>query len=198
MKIVIISLLCLIPLMAGACSSGVKVTPEPTEPQVTPTPLNEQASLPTGKVMEVTEIQTLITDVKEFPEVNEGYGLYGATVTITDIWPGWSGSAPLTIVNGKDYARTFHLTIQQPGSSLQKGYEPLPEKYFSWITIEDLQPKVAIGGVKKVSITLSAPFDFPVELRGKKYDVRILVEDWSQTGFIQNALQEKWLITFAK
>jgi len=61
-----------------------------------------------------------------------------------------------------------------------------------------LNPEVAIGGIKKVSVTLSTPYNFPKEMKGKDYEVRILVEDWSQTGFIQLALQAKWLITFAE
>ena len=48
--------------------------------------------LPEGKTIEDTETQTTITDVVGFPEVEEGYGLYGATVTIKNVYPGWSGS----------------------------------------------------------------------------------------------------------
>lgn len=177
MKRLLVGLLCLSLLLPGAC-----------------VPVEE---LPDEVVVEQTETQTLITDVVGFPEVKEGYGLWGATVTVTNVYPGWSGSAPVTIVNGKDQRRTFHLMIQQPGTTIREGYEPLPEECFSWITIEDAGPVVAVGGVKKVSITLSAPYDFPAEMRGKNYEVRILVEDWSQTGFIQLALQAKWLITFA-
>lgn len=167
-------------------------------PAEIPMPVSEPVvvDLPKGKVVTTSSNQTLTTNVVGFPTVGEGFGLHGATVTLVDVYPGWSGSAPITIVNGNDYARTFHLMLQQPGATVQNGYEPFPEGCFSWITLEDMQPKVAIGGVRKVSVTLSAPFNFPAEMRGKKYDVRILVEDWSQTGFIQLALQQKWLITF--
>lgn len=191
MRKLLISLLCGTLLVLGACAPTIPISEEPTNPS---TP----EELPREIVVEETETQTLITDVVGFPEVEEGYGLWGATVTVKNVYPGWSGSAPVTIVNGKDQRRTFHLMVQQPGSTIKEGYEPFPTKYFNWITIEDLNPEVAIGGVKKVSVTLSAPYTFPSEMRGKDYEVRILVEDWSQTGFIQLALQAKWLITFAE
>lgn len=193
MKKLIIGLLCLTILATGACSSGV--APATIESQ-TPAPEETIVDLPQGKVVVVTDNQILTTDVVDFPGVAEGFGLFGATVTVKNVYPGWSGSAPITIVNGKDYARTFHLMLQQPGTSLTDGYQPFPEEYFIWFAIEDSQPKVAIGGVKKISVTLSAPFDFPEKMGGGKYDLRILVEDWSQTGFIQKAYQEKWLIEF--
>lgn len=197
MKKVIIGLLCLVVLSLGACASPT--TPPastPESPTPTPTPGETLIDLPQGKVTVVTDTGILTTDVVDFPGVAEGFGLYGATVTITNVYPGYSGSAPITIVNGKDYARTFHLMLQQPGTALTDGYQPFPEEYFNWVTVEDIQPKVAIGGVKKISVTLSAPFDFPESMYGQKYDLRVLVEDWSQTGFIQKAYQEKWLITF--
>ena len=195
MKKLLIVLLCLSMLAFGACSTvesiAVEGDGEFVVEEITP------EDLPNEQVVEETETQTLITDVVGFPEVVEGYGLYGATVTVKNVYPGWSGSAPVTIVNGKDQRRTFHLMLQQPGETVKEGYAPFPEEYFDWITIEDLNPEVALGGVKKVSVTLSSPYGFPSEMRGNNYEVRILVEDWSQTGFIQLALQAKWLITFA-
>ena len=149
---------------------------------------------------EVTGVEPdlLSVDVAGFPGVGEGYGLWGSVVTVTNLYPGWSGSAPVTIINGNDQRRVFHLMLQQPGTTIREGYEPFPEKYFNWMTIEDPDPEVAIGGTKKISATFSVPYDFPIELKGKSYEIRILVEDWSQTGFIQLALQAKWLITFAE
>ena len=99
-------------------------------------------------------------------------------------------------MNGKDQHRTFHLTIQEPGDTLKEGYEGFPIEHLDWFAIEETELLVIAGGVKKVSVTLSVPYDFPQEMRGKSYEVRILVEDWSQAGFIQLALQAKWLITF--
>lgn len=219
----IITVIFLIAIMAlVACSSGAGLEterlPEPpaATPAAQPTPMPEYApveyeaeevvlspgesvpvDIPSGKVGSVISSQTLSVNVEGFPGVSEGFGLYGATVTITNVYPGWSGSAPITIVNGNDHARTFQLSLQQPGIGvLQRGYEPFPKEYFSWINIENMQPRAAIGGTVRVSVTLSSPFNFPRELKGKKYDLRILVEDWSQTGFIQLALQEKWLIEF--
>lgn len=151
-----------------------------------------------GDVTIVTNNQILTIGGTGATGINEGFGLSGATIIVTNVYPGWSGGAPITIVNGNDYARTFHLMLQQPGASLTNGYEPFPSQYFSWFSIEDLTPKVAIGGVREVLVTLSAPFRFPFEMVGKKYDLRILVEDWSQTGFLQLAYQQKWLIEFAQ
>jgi hypothetical protein len=143
------------------------------------------------------------TEVKGFPNVEEGYGLYGATVTMDGVYPGYSNidsdqPVYVTIVNGKDQARIFHLSLQQPGASIREGYKPFPAEYFGWIGIGDEEPGVAAGDIAKIPVTLSIPEDFPEELKGQSYEVRILVEDWSQTGFVQVALQEKWLITFAE
>jgi len=147
---------------------------------------------------ETQPLTYITTDVRGFPKVEEGYGLYGATVTIDGVYPGWSGGAPVTIVNGNDQARVFRLSLQQPGESLGVGYEPFPVEYFGWIAIGDVSPWVAAGYTGEIPVTLSIPKNMPDELKGKSYEVRILVEDWSQSGFVQLALQEKWLITFAE
>ena len=180
MKRLLIVLLCLF-LLVG-CTSD------------TPSLIVED--FPTEEVVVETGEEILSVNVKGFPGVGEGYGLWGSVVTVDNAYPGWSGSAPVTIVNGGDQRRTFHLMFQQPGTTIKEGYKPFPEEYFSWMTIEDPNPEVAIGGEKKVSVTLSIPYDFPSEMRGESYEIRILVEDWSQTGFVQLALQAKWLITF--
>jgi hypothetical protein len=275
---------------------------------------------------EGTSSQTHVTtDVKGFPKVEEGWGLYGATVTMEDVYPGYvniEDKQPIyvTIVNGKDKARIFHLSLQQPGKSITEGYEPFPTEYFGWIAV-DKQPvsdswtislsnsgktivchqetnpnyisdvetpneprtitvwtpqavntyepfssetrlvfktlfqgqsppqygsdneKAVVGIIwadktldqiaqetqlslsevmqaidelaslnmveqsiaisrndtRQVPFILSVPDEnFPKELKGQSYDVRILVEDWTQTGFTQVAHQEKWLMTFAK
>jgi hypothetical protein len=151
-----------------------------------------------------TSSQTHITtDVRGFPKVEEGFGLYGATVTMDGVYPGYSSAESnqpvyVTIVNGKDQARIFHLSLQQPGASITEDYKPLPLEYFGWIAIGDDSPGVAAGDIGKIPVSISVPEDMPEELKGNSYEVRILVEDWSQTGFVQVALQEKWLITFAK
>ena len=158
------------------------------------------AQLELGGASPQTHIRT---DVRGFPVVDEGYGLYGATVTIDGVYPGYSSADSkqpiyVTIVNGKDRTRIFHLSLQQPGNSVKEGYEPLPVEYFGWIAIGDESPGVAAGDIGKIPMTLSVPEDMPEELKGKSYEVRILDEDWSQTGLVQLALQEKWLITFAE
>ena len=323
MKMIMLVALILTVLITAGCSSLAKTEIKPivsmadTE-STSGAPVNTHGEtmvdIPQGMVTVVTDTEILKVEVEGFPDIGEGWSLYGLTVHITNVYPGYSGSAPITIVNGNDYARTFHLSLQQGGrelesyykslvvayeqlikqyddsdynpfgeySSLQsvcriieeeankvkpqyeytppakwmyllstsgvfdaayknfgktmlaqylmvtnppmyemlsfkfervndiykdlkldyekyleKGYEPFPKEYFDWISIEDMQPKVPISGVKKVSVTLSAPFEFPDEMKGHKYDLRILVEDWSQTEFIQVAWQEKWLIEFA-
>jgi hypothetical protein len=150
-----------------------------------------------GQVTLITGSQILTIGDAGSSAINEGFGLSGATVTLTGVYAGWSGGAPLTILNGNDHARTFHIMLQQPGASLTDGYQPFPEKYFGWFVIEDLTPTIPIGGERKVSITISVPYKFPSDMSGKKYEIRILVEDWSQTGFLQLAYQQKWLIEFA-
>jgi hypothetical protein len=149
-------------------------------------------------VNQSNDTQNVRTQVKGFPGLAEGYGLYGATVTIDGVYPGWSGGVPVTIVNGRDKDREFHISLQQPGDSIREGYEPFPEKYYDWFVIADKSPTIVTGVVREVPVALYVPEDMPEEMKGKSYEVRILVEDWSQTGFVQLALQEKWLITFEK
>ena len=145
----------------------------------------------------ITDNNTLTMSAIVKGGLADGFGLIGATVTLTGVYAGWSGGAPLTIINGNDQARTFHISLQEPSSSLTDGYEAFPSQYFNWVVMDDLTPSVVAGGQKIVNVTLNIPSDLPSEMMGKKYDVRILVEDWSQAGFLQIAYQQKWLIEFA-
>jgi hypothetical protein len=216
-KALLLIVVCLLPILMS-CDSGTsavtqpsqvaQATPEQTQ-ETTPEPTNTVPPTPTF-VVENNEISVSIgTPVAGgemradgYQNIDEGFYLYGGTVVPEDtdgnaveLWAGFSGSAPLTIVNGNDYARTFHLSIQSPSVD---GYLPFPEKYYSWVSIEDLTPKVAIGGSRRISITLSVPYQLPNEIRGNKFTFGILVEDWSQTGFVQIAYQQKWLVSFVR
>jgi len=182
-----------IPTIVSSVAPISTVEPTTESPIISPEDL--VINLPEGKVEAVTDNQVLAVGIGGKEPI---FSLDGPTCYLTDAYPGYSGSSPITIVNSNDHSRTFHLMIQQPGASLTSGYERFPQEYLSWFSIEDLSPKVAIGGTKKVSVTISVPFKFPAHMKGGRYDLRILVEDWSQTGFVQHACQQKWLIKFAE
>lgn len=145
-------------------------------------------------------------DSEGYPHKAESFELWGGTARREDVngnlIPISSGTVlaqDLVILNGHDYARVFHLLIQATGSlrSDRWGeFEALPIECLEWINIEDIEPKVPIGGTKKILVTVSVPNKLPKELRGGKYWFGIQVEDWSQTGFIQIAPKMNWLLTF--
>ena len=127
------------------------------------------------------------------PEYSEGWGLFGSVINFDGIYPGWEGTVPITIVNGQDKDRIFVLSIYSPSKSkVKEGFEPFPEKYFYWITISELEVSVQAGEVRQIPIILAMPED--TKYSNKHAEVRILVEDTSQTDLIQIALETKWFI----
>lgn len=146
----------------------------------------------------VTDDETYsdITYVEDsgIPEIPEGFGLYGSTVEFDGVFPGWSGTVPLTIVNGQDRARLFVVSIKSP-TKPREGYEALPEEYFYWITISEPEVFVPAGMTHQIPITLAMPQDS--DYTGKRAEVRILIEDTTQTGLVQIALETKWFIITA-
>lgn len=174
-------------LLTGCSSSLVVVTPDSTP---TPTPTSGQTYTVT------TPDGTTITYVDNIgiPIIPEGFGLQGSVAEFNGVYPGWSGTVPLTIVNGQDKDRLFVLSLRSP-SKIQSGYEALPEEYFSWITISQPEVTVRIGEVYPIPITLAMPIDS--DYTNKRVEVRILVEDTTQTGLVQIALEAKWFIITA-
>jgi len=123
--------------------------------------------------------------------LTEGFGVYGSKVELDGIYPGWSGIIPLTILNGQDRDRLFVLSVQSP-SNPKEGYEPLPEKYLFWVNISQPTITVIKGGSYQVPITVTMPDN--ADYKGKKAEVRILIEDTTQTGLVQIAVESRWFI----
>lgn len=143
-----------------------------------------------------TTNHTNITYVKDqgIPELPEGFGIYGASVELDGVYPGWSGTVPLTLVNGQDRERLFVIYAVSP-TKPKEGFEALPEKYLYWLTIEEPEVTVGIGEVRQVNITLEMPID--ADYAGRQAEVRIRVDDTTQTGLVQIALECKWYIITA-
>lgn len=169
-------------MVAGLLFAGCT---NPTTPSSTPTPTPES----------VVYSDFTYVDDQGIPDILEGFGLQGSVATFDGVYPGWSGIIPITIVNGLDRDRLFVMSLRSP-SKVQAGYEALPQEYFSWITI--LEPSVMLlpGEVYQVPIMLSMPLDS--DYTGKKAEVRILVEDTTQTGLVRIALDAKWFIITAE
>jgi len=135
--------------------------------------------------------------VGDTPYVEEGYALYGGSVTIEGLYPGWSGTVPLKVVNGEDKDRELFVSAHSPQPEKTKeGYEPLPGEYLSWVTVTQPSVFVAAGDIVTIPIRLTMPED--ADYAGKQAEVRILVEDTTQTGLVQIALEARWFITTAE
>jgi len=128
------------------------------------------------------------------PTLTTGFGIYGSKVEFNGVYPGWSGTVPLTIVNGQDRDRLFRISVVSPANP-KTGYDALPQQYLYWITISQPTITVLKGGNFQVPITLAMPADS--DYKGKKAEVRILVEDTTQTGLVQIAVESRWFIVTA-
>lgn len=134
--------------------------------------------------------------VSEEPlDINSGFALYGAKVEFDGVYPGWSGTVPVTIINGEDAQRSFRLSLITP-SKLAPGWEALPEEYHDWITISQPSVTLSPGQTYEIPVTLTMPPD--ADYAGKKAEVQILVENLDQQGFVQIALAARWLIETSK
>jgi len=128
------------------------------------------------------------------PELEEGFGIYGSEVKFDGVYPGYSGNASITIINGKDKDRVFSVSITE-ASTLTKGYEAFPKEYFYWVTITKPEVTITAGGMEEIPITLSMPED--TNYASKHAEFRIRVGDLTQTGLVQIALESKWYIITA-
>lgn len=128
------------------------------------------------------------------PELDSGFGVYGSAVTFDGVYPGWTGTVPLIIVNGQDRDRFFVVSVRSPNKP-KEGYEAFPQEYLYWITISEPTFEVAKGENFQVPITVTIPIDS--NYKGKRAEVRILIEDTTQTGLVQVALESRWFIITA-
>ena len=122
--------------------------------------------------------------------LKEGFGVKGDTVTITNLYPCYTGTVNLEVINGQDKTREFHLSIA-PENDLQ-GYEQFPSEYYSWFTIATPIFRLMPNESKVVTVNVLMPCG--TDYSGKKARCRLLVEDWSQTGLVQIAVASKWYI----
>lgn len=138
--------------------------------------------------------------------LEEGFGIAQAAVEFVNVYPGWVGSAPLTIINGNDKDRVFWVSCEQPNpDKLKKGYEAFPEEYHSWITItgwdgtqDIVEPEVvlAAGENHELVITLAMPED--ADYADKRAEVRIRVAEKNPTRLVTIAIESKWYIITAE
>ena len=149
-----------------------------------------------------------VTHVEENDPLHleEGFGIAQAAVEFVNVYPGWVGSAPLTIINGDDKDRVFWVSCQQPNpEKLKVGYEAFPEEYYSWITItgwdgteSTTAPEVVLnaGENHELTITLAMPTD--ADYTNKKAEVRIRVAEKNPIGLVTIAIESKWYIITAE
>ena len=147
--------------------------------------------------LEISNSRTKINYIGDegIPELAEGFGVYGASVELDGVYPGWSGVIPLTIVNGQDRERTFVISLRSPVIP-EEGYEVFPQSYYDWISISESEVTLPSGETYEIQFTFTMP-------KGKDYsdrkaEVRIRLDDITQTGLIQTAVESKWYITTAK
>ena len=136
-------------------------------------------------------LTTVFIGCEEIPELSEGFGIYDGSVELNGVYPGWEDTISLTIVNGNDKDRLFAISINSP-SKVQDGFEAFPEEYFHWITIPETRIFIPAGETYQVPITLAIPSD--MDYFNKHAEVRILVEDITQSDLVQVALEAKWFI----
>lgn len=173
----------IIPLMlVGLMVVGCTATPAPTD---TDTPA-------TVVVPDDTEVKYI--DDSGIPAIPEGFGIYGSTAEFDGVYPGWKGTIPVMIVNGQDRDRLFVISIRE-ATKPTEGFEAFPTEYFYWLTVEKPQVTIPAGRTYQVPVTLEIPGDS--DYAGKRAEVRILIEDTTQTGLVQIALETKWYIITA-
>jgi len=113
---------------------------------------------------------------QDIPTIQEGFGIYGPEADFDGVYPGWSGTIPVTVINGKDKERTFTLTALE---------------YASWVSISEPEFVVPAGGTYQVPVTLAIPENTSLP---KNFDIDILVADSTQTGLVQIGYTVKWHI----
>lgn len=190
-KLLVIALTVVL-LIGTGCAGGPEVPAPEEPPDVSPgVPAPEEPTPEEPAPADGPEVSTS----EGLLDVASGFALHGSKVKFEGVYPGWSGTVPVTIINGKDAERTFRLSLMAP-STLAPGWEALPEEYHDWITISEYTVELSPGQIYEVPVTLTMPND--VNYRGKKAEIQILVEDTTQRGFVQIALAARWLIITAK
>lgn len=184
MKRILLALsLVIVLLLVGCTTAAEPEQPGVLEPGTRGLPPTGES--PTSKITYEGNRTILAPDI--------GFGVNSRAV-FEGVYPGWSGTIPITIVNGRDRDRLFVISVVSPTNPLE-GYEAFPRQYLYWFTISQPTVTVLKGGSFQVPITLTMPKD--LDCRGKKFEVRILVEDTTQTGLVQIAVESRWFIIIA-
>ena len=188
-------------LLVGCYSTSV-VNPTPVvepppvmEPEPVIEPVIEPIVEPEARTETTNNTTIEYVNDQSIPNVLEGFGIYGASVEFDGVYPGWAGTVPITLVNGQDQDRLFVIYAVSP-TKPKEGFEALPKEYLYWITVEEPEVTVGKGQTRQVNITFEMPLG--ADYAGKHAEVRIRVDDTSQTGLVQIALESKWFIITAK
>ena len=149
------------------------------------------------------------------PTLETGFGILESEIEIRHIYPGWEGTAPLTIINGADKDRTFQVTVEMANpNKVKNGYEPLPEDFHGWFTVPDQQITVTAGSYHQCTITIAVPEDAP-QYRSEyttvtlsddgeglyttnQFEVRIRVTDMLPEGLVSMAIEARWYVITAE
>lgn len=132
----------------------------------------------------------------EVPTLEEGFGILESEISIDNVYPGWSGEIPLTIINGKDESRVFAVSLRQPtADKVKAGYEVFPSEYFFWVTISEPEVSIEAGDYHKVMIVFSMPNS--ADYNNKHAELRVRVSEANPSGLVQLAVESRWYITTA-
>lgn len=201
MKRIILAIILILSLSLVGCYSTPVVNPAlvtESKPVIESEPIVEsEPSVIEPQTSTETTNNTTITyvDDRGIPVLPEGFGIQGVTAEFDGVYPGWAGTIHLTLVNGLDRDRMF-VIYAVSSAKTKEGYEPLPEEYLYWITVEEPEVAISKGQNRQVNITLEIPSD--ADYAGKHAEVRIRVDDITQTGLVQIALESKWYIITAE
>jgi len=128
------------------------------------------------------------------PTLAEGFGIWESEVIIDDASPGATGMVPLTIICGEDRARTFIVTLEQPGAAQVKvDYVPLLVQASGWITLPDEPIRIEAGEYHSLSIPFRVPYSSTVPA-GTQMEARVRVTEIGHGGLVHLAIEAKWFI----
>ncbi len=131
------------------------------------------------------------------PTLQEGFGILESEVELRNVYPGWEGSVPLTVINGKDKDRVFSISLEQPNlKKLKPFYRAFPEEYYSWFTITEPEVAIEAGHYHEVLIIFVMPEDAHYE--GQQTEIRIRVSDMTPEGLVTLAVESRWYIITAE
>lgn len=205
---------CLVAAVIGCGAPSPEVVPEPTPEVVPPAPAPEPEPppevVPPAPEPEPPEVVPP-APAPEPPEVEPLVGTLSFTLTpdiesklvdsnwispgkvmIGNLFPGARAEYLLTVHNGNDVETPFALTVIKP-HYVAEGYQPMPEEYYSWITISDAKPVIAPKQSMDILIVVVMPDD--VSYPGQKIEFWISVIDQGQSEMIRTELVSRCLIS---